>query len=482
MVSMGGKSTMKWPKQITTSLVEQLIRSEKDVKKAIVVFDVATAEYSSGFRHDHTTFGLMISRLLSANQFRSAEDMLDRMKNENCEIPEDIFLSIYRAYGRVHKPIEVMRVFQIMNKYNCQPTEKSYITVFSILVDENQISAALKFYRDMRKMGIPPSLPSLNILIKALCKNSSTINSALEIFSLMPKRGYIPDAYTYGTLINGFSRLGKITEAKELFSQMETNDCSPSVVTYTSLIRGLCQCNSLDESISLLENMKRKRIQPNVFTYSSIMDGLCKSGQSSRAMEFLEVMIRERQVPNMVTYSTLIHGLSKEGKLREALEVFDRMKLQGLKPDAGLYWKIINGFCNVNKFQSAANYLDEMVLEGISPSRLTWSLHVRIHNTVVQGLCTKSDANRAFHVYQSMRTRGISVEHKSFELLIHSLCDKGGFDKASRVLDEMVLDGCIPSEGTWKFILHGFWDKKEVLKAAKLVHKKLVEEFVEESI
>ncbi|KAI5657178.1 hypothetical protein M9H77_25971 [Catharanthus roseus] len=476
MPVMGCRSTIKWPKQITASLVEQLIRAEKDLHKAIVVFDTATAEYSNGFRHDQTTFGLMISRLLSVNQFSSAEAMLERMKDENCKITEDIFLSIYRAYGRVHKPLEVIRVFQMMKKYNCQPTQKSYITVFSILVDENQLNTGLKFYRYMRKMGIPASVPSLNILMKALCKNSSTINSALEIFTEMPKRGHIPDSYSYGTLINGFCRVGKINEAKELFSQMEANGCSPNVVTYTCLIRGLCQYNSLDEAISFLEIMKIRGIQPNVFTYSCIMDGLCKSGQSSRAMKLLEVMINERQVPNMVTYSTLVYGLCKDGKLREALEVFDRMKLQGLKPDAGLYWKIISGFCDTRRFQDAANFLDEMVLGGISPNRVTWSLHVKIHNTVVQGLCTESDGNRAFQVYQSMRTRGISVEEKSFVLLLDSFCRRGDAHKASRILDEMVLDGCIPDEGAWKAILSGFWDKKKVWEAAKCVHKKLVEE------
>ncbi|KAL0397445.1 UNVERIFIED_CONTAM: Pentatricopeptide repeat-containing protein [Sesamum calycinum] len=97
---MGSKSMMKWPKQITSCFVERLICSEKDLDKAISIFDAATAEYSNGFRHDHNTFGLMIRRLLSANKFVLAEDMLVRMKQEKCDMSEDIFLSIYRAYDR----------------------------------------------------------------------------------------------------------------------------------------------------------------------------------------------------------------------------------------------------------------------------------------------------------------------------------------------------------------------------------------------
>ncbi|CAH2062634.1 unnamed protein product [Thlaspi arvense] len=190
-------------------------------------------------------------------------------------------------------------------------------------------------------------------------------------------------------------------------------------------------------------------------------------------------MASERHKPNVITYSTLIHGLCKEGRLREALEIFDRMKLQGLKPDAGLYWKIISGFCNVQKFQEAANFLDEMVLEGISPNRLTWSLHIRIHNTVIQGLLTESDPNRAFQLYLSMRTRRLSVEAKTYNYLITYFSKKGDLHKAARITDEMVFDGCIPDEEIWTALVSGFWDRRKVREAAEFVHVELMGKSVE---
>ena len=69
--------------------VVQLIKAEKDVHKAVTIFDSATAEYSNGFRYDHETFGLMISRLVAVNQYRTAEGMLERMKQENSMVTKD---------------------------------------------------------------------------------------------------------------------------------------------------------------------------------------------------------------------------------------------------------------------------------------------------------------------------------------------------------------------------------------------------------
>ncbi|CAJ1950208.1 unnamed protein product [Sphenostylis stenocarpa] len=476
---MGTKTLFKWPKKITNSLVVQLIKAEKDVHKAVSLFDSATAEYSSGFRHDLETFGLMISRLVAVNQFRSAEGMMERMKQEDCKVTEDILLTISRGYGRVHRPLDAIRIFHKIEGFQLRPTEKAYLTILDILVEENHVKRAIGFYREMREMGFPPSVVSLNILIKALCKSKDTVDSALRIFREMPDRGCQPDSYTYGTLINGLCRLGSIGEAKELFKEMKQKGFAASVVTYTSLIHGLCQSNNLDESIGLLEEMKRNDIEPNVFTYSSLMDGLCKGGHSLQAMGLLEVMVRKNHLPNMVTYSSLISGLCKEGKLCEAVEILDRMRIQGLKPSAGLYGKIISGFCAAGSYQEAANFIDEMVLGGISPNRASWSLHVRMHNMVVQGLCNNVDAPRAFLLYLSMRTRCISVEIGTFDCLVKSFCKRGDLHKAARILDEMVLDGCIPDEQIWNVVIGGVLNRKKVREATELLLVELRQKFVE---
>ncbi|KAL8204747.1 hypothetical protein R6Q57_010370 [Mikania cordata] len=466
---MKHKSIINWPKQVTTALVEQLIKAESNVEKAVIVFDSASAEYANGFRHDHKTYGLIISKLLSANQFKRAEDLIERMRKDDCKVTEDILLSVYRSYGRVHKPHDMMRIFQKMKEYGCEPTLRSYVTVFSILVDENQLKVAFKFYRYMRQTGFQPNVPSLNVLIKALCKNSKTMDSAIRIFRDMSNHGCTPDAYTYGTLINGLCRLRKIKEAKELLKEMEIQGCAPSVVTYTSLIHGLCESNNLNDAMKLLQEMENKNITPNVYTYSSLIHGLCKYTRSSEAIQLLETMVGKHHKPNMVTYSALLHGLCKEKKLLEALTIFDRMKLQGLKPDAGLYWKIIDLFCDSQRFHEAANFLDEMVFERTHITRVTWSLHVKIHNTVIRGLCRANDANRAFQLYRSMRDKGLCVDYETFEFLLAVFCKKRDLYKVNLVLDEMVVDGCVPSDDTWSDLVWRVSGKQKVQEAVDLM-------------
>lgn len=114
------------------------LEHKKDLHKAKIIFDSASKEYSNGVRYDHTTFGLVISKLVSTNEFRPEEDMLNRMREGKCRIAEEIFLSICRGYGCVRMPLYAIRIFHKINDFRCKPTDKSYIIVFAILVEENQ--------------------------------------------------------------------------------------------------------------------------------------------------------------------------------------------------------------------------------------------------------------------------------------------------------------------------------------------------------
>ncbi|KAF6159461.1 hypothetical protein GIB67_032232 [Kingdonia uniflora] len=288
------------------SLVQHLIRVEWDIEKTILIFESATTEYSNDFQHDHAMYGFIISRLISVNKFKPAEELLDRMKEEKCSFTKDVFLCLCRSYGRVHRPLGTFRIFQKMKEFQCEPTDKSYVTMFSIL-SENQLKLAQMFHKYMKQVGLPPSASFLNVFIK-------------------------------------------ISEAKELFRKMNVKGCSLTVIAYTSLIHGPCLYNILDEAMELFEEMSRKGIKPNVVTFSSLIDGLCKGGRSLQALKLLEKMVGKRFSASTIIYNNLVSGLCKVEKVPDAVQILDRMKLQGLKPDVVLYGRLVNSLCNSSKF------------------------------------------------------------------------------------------------------------------------------------
>ncbi|KAF6170833.1 hypothetical protein GIB67_015785 [Kingdonia uniflora] len=250
-------------------------------------------------------YGFMISRLVSVNKFKPTKELLDRMKEEKCSFTEDVFLCLCRSYGRIHRTLGTFRIFQKM-EFQCEPTDKSYVTVFSIL-SKNQLKLTQMFHKYMKQVGVPPSVSFLNAFTREILDH-----------------GCIPDSYTYGTLINGLCKLGKINKAKELFGEMDAKDCLPIVVTCTYLIHGLCLSNILDEAMELFEEMSRKGIEPNMVTFSSLMDGLCKGGRSLQALKLREKMVGKRFSANTIIYNNLVSRLCKDGKVPDAVKILDK--------------------------------------------------------------------------------------------------------------------------------------------------------------
>eukprot|EP01018_Ginkgo_biloba_P026048 Gb_00757 [translate_table: standard] len=378
--------------------------------------------------------------------------------------PHDSQISLCWAVQHMDEPtsrLEALRTFHKMKDFQCKPTQKSYITIFAVLVQEYLLKMAHKFYAYMNKVGIEPHVSTFNILIKALCKSPHTLDSVFKVFRKMPQKGCIPDSFTYSTLIDDLCKHGRSSDAKELMEEMQMKGCAPNVVTYSTMIHGFCISSQLDGAMKLLDEMAAKKISPNVVTYSTLMHGLCKVGRSVEAMNLLDKIVRTRQYPNMITYTSLINGLCKEGKINAAMEILDQMKLKGWTPDAALYNMLLTSFCNGNKLQEAANLLDEMILSGVAPNAVTGHIHQNMHCVVIQGFCKVGKLHLALQIYLSMLTRRLCPNLDTFNLLVDGFCKKGDVYKAARIVTEMMTNGCVPDNSTWTTIVRSFWNRRK---------------------
>ncbi|PNT72559.1 hypothetical protein BRADI_2g46220v3 [Brachypodium distachyon] len=452
----------KWPKTLTAGHLHRLVRAERDPRRALALFDAATAaSVSAPILPSPDTVSLLTSRLASAGLLPLATSLLSRSRAlfPSAADLEPPFLTLLRAFSRTHRPLAALQLFRSAPSALALPhSARSYTAVLATLVSHSHLPLAHSLLADMRAGGFAPTTATYNVLLKAHCSDASApIEDAVRLFRNIPK----PDACSYNTVIDGLCRRSRRADAQEIFSEMVANGVAPTVVTYTTVINWLARDGCLDDALKMFDEMGRIGIAPNVVTYSSLIDGLCKGGRAASALELLDRMAKEAKLPNTITYSSVINGLCKEDRLNEAMEVLDRMRLQGRKPDAGLFGKLIVGLCGAGRAVEAANYLDEMVLSGVEPNRVTWSLHVRINDAVVTALCAKGEAGRTFRVYQSMRTRGISTEPGTFHLLVEFFSKKNDLEKAAHVVLDMLSEKCIPERETWDIILTRYWSKKK---------------------
>ena len=75
-VKMGNKMIINKSKQIRSAQVAQLIKAERDVQKAMVIFDSVTAEYTNEFQQG--TFGFCVSHIRTRHNDNSNKESLTK--------------------------------------------------------------------------------------------------------------------------------------------------------------------------------------------------------------------------------------------------------------------------------------------------------------------------------------------------------------------------------------------------------------------
>ena len=74
----------------------------------------------------------------------------------------------------------------------------------------------------------------------------------------MEEKGYQPDAFNCGTIINALCKIGKTDMAIRLLRKMEEGKFKANVVMYSTIIDNLCKDKLVTEVLNLLSKMRSK--------------------------------------------------------------------------------------------------------------------------------------------------------------------------------------------------------------------------------
>ncbi|KAJ8458517.1 hypothetical protein OPV22_031446 [Ensete ventricosum] len=321
-MARGQASAIRWTKEITNAQVLRLIREESDVRKALLIFDSATAEYPSGFRHDAATFAIMSARLAAAGLLPTAFSVLARVPAElGHPPPESAFAALIRAHGRARRPLDALRIFHDAPRLLLlRPSNRSYTALLAVLIAHNRLDLASRLFAGMREAGVPPSVASYNVLLKAHCTDAGSgadVDRALRVFRRMPDRGCPPDSCSYNT------------EAANYLDEMVLSGITPNRVTWNLHVRinntvvvGLCAAGDSGRALRVHQSMKSRGISTEPETFSRLVDCYSKKAGVHKAARVVSEMLLEGCVPTRETWGVVIGGYWERRQVREAAEVF----------------------------------------------------------------------------------------------------------------------------------------------------------------
>ncbi|KAF6134526.1 hypothetical protein GIB67_028547 [Kingdonia uniflora] len=279
-----------------------------------------------GFVKRKITFNVIINRLCKFGKMVEVEEILCKMKELGC-FPDGVTYRTlsdgYSRLGDVEKALDVKGKMEMegistfVEMYNlliggvfkCKRSSKvndllaemhtsglkPNVVTYGALIDgwynDGMFGKAFHMFIEMIK-GLTPNLiifstlaDSLNgtenryllpnnivynITIVRLCK-SKRVEDARQFFLALLLRGFVPDNFTYCTLIHGCSSAGDVNEAFNLRDEMLSKGLVPNIITCNALINSLCKSGYLDRVAGLFYKLK-KELAPNVVTYNTLID------------------------------------------------------------------------------------------------------------------------------------------------------------------------------------------------------------------
>ncbi|KFK42358.1 hypothetical protein AALP_AA2G245700 [Arabis alpina] len=326
------------------------------------------------------------------------------------------------------------------------------------------VEKAVESFGKMKEFDCRPDVCTYNVILRVMMREEVFFMLAFAVYNEMLKCNCSPNGYTFGILMDGLFKKGRMSDAQKMFDDMTSRGISPNRVTYTILISGLCQRGSVEDARKLFDEMKANGHSPDSVAHNALLDGFCKLGRMVEAFELLRLFEKDGFVLGLRGYSSLIDGLFKARRYSEAFELYAIMLKKNIKPDVVLYTILIQGLSKAGKIDDALKLLRSMSSKGIRPDTYCY-------NAVIKALCDKGLLEDGRSLQLEMSETESFPDAYTNTILICSMCRNGLVRKAEEIFQEIEKKGCSPSVATFNALIDGLCKSGELKEARLLLHK-----------
>ena len=366
---------------------------------------------SGGFvSPNDVTYNTVVNGFCKIGRLDLAERIRCEMVKSGVECNERTYGALVDAYGRCGRSDEALRLCDEMTSRGLKANTVVCNSVVYWLFMDGDVEGALLVLSDMISKEVEIDRFTHAIVIRGLCRNGYVeeavklqrrikleedvvcyntlmhqfvterkMRCADQILGSMFVRGLSVDAVSFGTLIDGYLKKGKVEKAVDVYDGMvKMKKKLPNLVIYNSIVNGLSKRGLSNAAAAVVKAMESK----DVVTYNTVLNESLKTGNVEEAVSVLSEMQKgegEKKLVSLVTYNILINYLCKFGCCEKAKEVLKVMVERGVVPDSITYGTRITSFSKNRGGDEVVELHDYMVLNGVRP-------HEQIYKSIVSPL------------------------------------------------------------------------------------------------
>lgn len=286
------------------------------------------------------------------------------------------------------------------------------------------------------------------------------LSEAQELFDLMIEKQVEPDAYTYNTLMKGYSAVGNSQRVNELFKDMEERGVKPSIITFNTAIRSHAIDGDLEGAQCFVKKMKDGiGLEPDAYTYSALLD-VCVNArdlETARSLfdemnasgikqdkvtmttmidvyaeccneengeqylencrELIKEMERKEVIANIQTYNTLLKLCTRGELTVNAMSILDKIRANHMQPNIVSYNTVLDGISKDQKLSHeevltlSSKIINEMKEEEIP-------LNTTTYNSLISVALRLEDLQLAVQMFKEMKTVKVKPDYITYGIMI----------------------------------------------------------------
>ncbi|XP_030504582.2 pentatricopeptide repeat-containing protein At2g33680 [Cannabis sativa] len=244
--------------------------------------------------------------------------------------------AIVDAYAKCELLEDVRKVFDRME-------ERDIVSWTTLVVAYSQCSEydeALKTFSKMREDGFIPNQFTFSTVLD-VSASLSLLDYGRQVHGLLCKAGLDSDKCTESALIDMYSKCGFITEARMIFERIP----NPDIVTWTAIISSYAQHGLVEDALLLFKRMEQMGVKANAVTLLCILFACSHRGMVEEGLLYFQRMKECYDlVPKMEHYACIVDLFGRVGRLADAIDFIEKMPIE---PNE-MIWQTLLGACRVH--------------------------------------------------------------------------------------------------------------------------------------
>ncbi|CAJ1425158.1 unnamed protein product [Effrenium voratum] len=281
---------------------------------------------------------------------------------------------------------------------------------------------ALRLFRQMPALRLPPNAPSYNALLAALAAPGLWRLAG----HLLAAAAGVADKVTWNCTISVCEKAAQWQRAVKLLEGMEEKTLQLQTITYNAIISACHKGQNWQLALRFFASMHQKQLFRTVISYSSAISSCEKGRQWQLALQLLHVMPFKQVTPNTFSFNAAISACGGSTQLVRAMGLLAAMD----KPDVVSYSSVISACECAAEWQLSLHFFQAMRLHTLAPNVVSYS-------STISALEGASEWQRGLHLFQSMADERIQGDLISYNATLACLQRGRRWHRALDLYDDM---------------------------------------------